>query len=55
MIALAAVRSQVWVVTHSAALAEEGALCHVLEKDTGETRIRGMGVLETPDWSWPRR
>ncbi len=59
LIALAAVRSQVWVVTHSAvlsdALTEEGATCHVLEKDTGETRIRGQGLLQKPDWSWPAR
>lgn len=52
----AAQRCQVVVVTHARslvdALAEAGAMRHELQKDLGETRIRG---LERLAWEWPAR
>lgn len=53
-------RSQVMVVTHATPLAERlaehpEALHHVLEKDLGETRIQGQGLLDEPPWAWPAR
>jgi predicted ATPase len=51
------------VVTHSAALqrslleAESGVEVHAVElaKDSGETVIRGQGLLDRPSWQWPQR
>ncbi|MDO7882982.1 AAA family ATPase [Salinibacterium soli] len=57
LIADAATRSQVVVVTHSsrlaAALADASRID--LEKHTGETVVAGRGMLEEPPWSWPKR
>lgn len=60
LITQAAERSQVLVVSHSsaliAALRESGTVAeHELEKELGETRVRGRGSLEGPLWSWPSR
>lgn len=50
--------TQVWVVSHStrlvAALCEHSG-CEVieLEKQLGETVIRGQGLLDQPPWHWP--
>ncbi|MFK0001669.1 AAA family ATPase [Paenarthrobacter sp. NPDC090522] len=60
LIVQASASSQVIVVTHSQplldALRESGAAQeHELYKDLGETRIRGLGSLEGPLWSWPKR
>jgi len=56
----AAKSTQIWVISHSsrlvAALAEAPE-CQsiVLEKETGETRVAGRGVLDQPPWEWPAR
>jgi predicted ATPase len=60
LIASAAERSQVIVVTHAvqliAALAEQPE-CHsiMLEKTFGETAIVGAKELDLPAWHWPTR
>jgi len=51
-------RSQVWIVTHSEALVvalSKGGECNLLglEKEAGETRIRGQDPLNMPVWKWP--
>jgi predicted ATPase len=52
--------TQIWVISHSsrlvAALAEAPE-CQsiVLEKEIGETRIVGQGMLDQPPWEWPAR
>lgn len=56
----AARHAQVWVVSHSARLIaalEEDPECHsiLLEKDLGETRVVGQGILDQPAWQWPER
>jgi predicted ATPase len=59
LIADAAARSQLIVVSHSeplvAALTEAGALVHRLDKDGGETKLLGQGMLDEPAWNWPSR
>ncbi|WP_311214325.1 MULTISPECIES: AAA family ATPase [unclassified Arthrobacter] len=60
LIVQASANSQMIVVTHSKALLsslrESGAAHeHELYKDLGETRIKGLGSLEGPLWSWPKR
>lgn len=60
LIAKAAERSQVWVVSHSPRLVatlERSELCQsvLLEKQMGETVVAGQHVLDTPDWHWPKR
>jgi len=60
LIAQAAKRSQIVVVTHAsrliAALTEQAG-CHsiTLEKKLGETRIAGIKELDLPTWNWPER
>lgn len=60
LIAQAAKRSQVVVVTHSpkliAALLQQSG-CHsiTLEKSFGETMISGMKDMDRPTWHWPAR
>ena len=57
LIADAATRSQVVVVTHSTRLADAlvGASRIELMKNTGQTYVVGQGVLDEPAWSWPKR
>ena len=59
LISDAASRSQLIVVSHSeprvAALSEGGALVHRLDKDGGETKLLGQGMLDEPAWHWPSR
>ncbi len=60
LIAQAAKRTQVVVVTHAAPLisaltAQEGCYSIVLEKSFGETRVVGIDQLHTPSWQWPAR
>jgi predicted ATPase len=60
LIARAAERTQVVVVTHAKALIAvltEQADCHaiVLEKTFGETKIEGMKEIGSPAWHWPSR
>ena len=51
--------SQILVVTHSTALAEElkrsGAKHHQLELELGETSLMGQGLLDRPAWQWQSR
>jgi predicted ATPase len=61
LITSAAGRSQVIVVTHSAALAaalgesgDDVARVELL-KDSGETAVAGQGMLDEPLWAWPKR
>lgn len=58
LIRAAARHSQVWVVSHSAQLIQALQVdpdCQeiMLEKQWGETRIRGQGILDGPLWYWP--
>jgi predicted ATPase len=51
-------KAQVWVVSHSARLIaalNQSPECHSieLEKELGETRIAGQGMLDQPAWHWP--
>ena len=60
LIASAAERSQVFVVTHAAKLIatlEKRKDCNLirLEKQFGETKIRGLAELDKPSWRWPSR
>lgn len=59
LIASAAARSQLIVVSHSPTLvdtlAAEGALVHELAKQNGETVLQGQGALDAPPWHWPAR
>jgi predicted ATPase len=60
LIQKAAVHCQVWVVSHAsrliAALEEDAEACSLrLEKELGETRIQGQGMLDKPAWDWPGR
>ena len=60
LIAKAAQRSQVWVVTHSNRLAAaleavpEAEPIHLL-KELGETQVLDQGLLERPPWLWLAR
>ena len=54
----AAEQTQVWVVSHSAALIaelERHPDCNRirLEKELGATIIPDQGLLDTPQWNWP--
>jgi len=70
LIQAAAQQTQIVVVTHSRAMLQflgtvpvsdaadddgDGALEVRLHKDLGETRIEGLGLLNTPRWDWGRR
>ncbi|MBV9634830.1 MAG: AAA family ATPase [Methylobacteriaceae bacterium] len=60
LIAAAAMRSQVIVVTHNdhliAALgSQKGSHSIRLEKVLGETQVEGLGLLDRPPWEWPAR
>ena len=52
--------SQVMVVSHSTRLIAaleraEDAVTTTLDKTLGETRVLGLGPLDTPAWKWPAR
>jgi predicted ATPase len=59
LIEQAAERSQLWVVSHSAALTEvlnrsRKCIPIVLHKELGETRIAGQtSLIDQPSWAWP--
>ena len=60
LIANAAQRSQVLVVTHAAKLIsmlEKQAECNCvrLHKQFGETKIEGVGQFDAPPWRWASR
>jgi predicted ATPase len=57
LILKAADHTQVWVVTHSPALiAELGEapdVCFIqLEKEMGQTQVKGQNLLDRPQWRW---
>jgi len=57
LIGRAAEQTQVWVVSHSTRLVgalNQLQLCESieLEKDLGETRVAGRGMLDEPPWHW---
>jgi predicted ATPase len=61
LVTAAAQRTQIVVVTHSAALvaaigreAPEATL-HELVKELGETRVADQGLLSRPTWDWGSR
>jgi len=50
--------SQVWVVSHASRLIaalNQHPDCHAIEldKELGQTTIRGQGMLDEPSWYWP--
>lgn len=60
LIAKAAGRSQVWVVSHASRLIaalEQLPACHTvsLEKELSQTRIVGQRALDEPAWHWHQR
>ena len=59
LIAQAARRSQVFVVSHAsrliAALEQQDSLTLTLEKELGETRIKDRDDLDRPPWHWQTR
>ena len=60
LVGRAAAKSQVIVVTHAPPLItalEKEAVCHsvTLEKNFGETTIRGAKQMDLPAWHWPAR
>ena len=57
LIAHASTTCQIWVVTHSNRLinaleAQTECASLRLEKDLGETRLSGQGLLDEPAWQW---
>ncbi|MCM2344941.1 MAG: AAA family ATPase, partial [Alphaproteobacteria bacterium] len=57
LILKAAENTQVWVISHSKPLIEAlkvSAECYLieLEKELGETRIKGQKLLDQPSWYW---
>lgn len=57
LVATAATRSQVVVVTHSTTLvsALTKATVLTLVKDASTTKLEGQGLLDQPSWHWPER
>lgn len=59
LIAQAARRSQVFVVSHAsrliAALEQQDGLTLTLEKELGETRVKDRDDLDRPPWQWQAR
>lgn len=60
LIAQAATRTQVWVVSHATRLIaalESVPDCHTLQLDKreGRTVVEGQGLLDAPAWHWPER
>ena len=51
-------KMQIWVVSHSKSLIarlEQSEECHSihLEKELGQTKVSGQGMLDEPAWKWP--
>ena len=58
LIIAASKQTQVWVVSHASRLIatlKESPDCNTLEleKQLGQTCIRGQGMLDEPPWHWP--
>lgn len=52
--------NQLWVVSHAPwlveVLAEDDVTNHIkLDKELGETFVRGLDMFDTPAWKWPSR
>jgi predicted ATPase len=50
--------TQVWVVSHASRLINAlntSPICHAieLEKELGQTKVKGLGMLDEPSWHWP--
>ena len=57
LIAKAAEKTQVWVITHSPKLIDALQKCPEarvigLQKEFGQTLVSGQGILERPPWKW---
>jgi predicted ATPase len=57
LIIKAAETTQIWVVTHSAALitalAQSPATRVIeLQKELGQTQVKGQNLLDRPQWRW---
>jgi predicted ATPase len=57
LIIKAAETTQIWVVTHSAALIRALRECSEarvieLQKELGQTEVKGQTLLERPPWRW---
>jgi len=58
LILSAAQKTQILVVSHAGRLVaalQENDQCHSieLEKQLGQTKVQGMGMLDGPSWKWP--
>ncbi len=58
LIIKASEQTQVWVVSHASRLVaalNQSPECHAieLEKETGQTKVIGQGILDEPSWHWP--
>ena len=58
LIIRASEQTQVWVVSHASRLIaalEKADSCHsiALQKELGQTRMAGLGMLDEPMWEWP--
>jgi predicted ATPase len=60
LIATASRRGQIIVVSHASRLLAtlkdlEECRCWELEKDCGETTLKGLKLIDLPPWNWPER
>ena len=60
LIAQAATRTQVWVVSHATRLIaalEQTPACNTVRLDKRDscTVVDGQGLLDAPPWHWPER
>ena len=58
LIIRASENTQVWVVSHAGRLINAlntSSICHAieLEKELGQTKVKGLGMLDEPSWHWP--
>ncbi len=58
LIIKASEQTQVWVVSHAGRLVaalNQSPECHAieLEKELGQTKVIGQGMLDEPSWHWP--
>ena len=58
LIIRASENTQVWVVSHAGRLINAlntSPICHAieLEKELGQTKVKGLGMLDEPSWHWP--
>lgn len=58
LILQASQHTQIWVISHASRLVNallRDPECHViaLEKELGQTQIRGQNMLDVPAWHWP--